>query len=174
MKAYSLVTSSAVAVALLTTWIASAQAGGLTVPAEWVGVWDLQVTTRDCTSGAIQTTSTPTDTLCVQDIFHDSDPDFTCEGEADATSFSYTCTGSSEISPGCNVTYTVVASGTRTDDSYMATATRTTDFDPGCEIPDMCAEVTTIGSRIDSNPDVCQASPVVVSTWGHVKTHYQD
>jgi hypothetical protein len=149
------------------------------VPPEWAGVWTIVDSVYDCT-GAFQSTSTSTDTLCAGQTF---DPDtgaecpFECTGTANSTSVNMHCTGTCEIFTDCNATFETDFVGTRTADTYSSVVTMTVSFSgtgTGCDLlPGNCTQINSHGTRTGPAPEKYCATPVESATWGRVKSRYR-
>ncbi|NNF07040.1 MAG: hypothetical protein HKN21_09790, partial [Candidatus Eisenbacteria bacterium] len=133
------------------------------VPAEWVGIWQIEATSRFCGSSEILTTTSIVDTLCESESFNQDDPevDFNCSGSATATTMNMTCTGTNPAGPGCDQNLSIVFEGTRNGDTYTITATTNVTYSGDCspELQDTCFVSTQTGTRISSDPGECKGVP---------------
>jgi len=163
-----------VAFAIMTPLIAHAD---VDIPAEWYGIWELELTSYDCDTEEILFTSTSLDTICVGDVFQDPDPSsFTveCTASIDANSYTISCEGESEIFPGCTAAFDYSGSATRNGDSYTSTTFTNITYAGDCgPIPDTCQRTEITGTRIASAPDPCDSTPVESTSWSAIKELYR-
>ncbi|MBK8168079.1 MAG: hypothetical protein IPK64_19200 [bacterium] len=157
--------------------LAAAPSGAQTpVPEEWVGIWDIELTTYDCTTNAILFTMAELDTVCSGSTFEDPDDtefELTCTSSADADSYESHCEGTSAFEK-CTGQFVFDFIGTITGDSYTATQTVTITYTGDCfGIPDSCERTETTGTRIGGPPNPCQGTPVDAYSWGAVKAAYR-
>lgn len=149
--------------------------GGITVPPEWAGIWTITDTIYTC-AGAVQNSSSSTDTLCTGTTFQ-QDSTFTCTGSSTATTYDQVCDGSTEVFPNCTASFHLVAHGTRTGESYSSIVTITTTYagtDTTCALfPPSCTQINTHGTRIAPAPVAYCATPVRPATWGMLKAQYR-
>jgi hypothetical protein len=149
--------------------------GTITVPPEWAGIWAISDTIYDCT-GAFQSASTVTDTLCAGASFQ-QDSTITCTGSATSTTYQQTCDGGGEVFTDCAYTFHLDAHGTRNGENYFSVTTITTTYSgtgKGCDLfPDNCTQINTHATRTGPAPTVYCSTPVRSSTWGQLKALYR-
>jgi len=164
------------ALTALTALAAAPAAADVIVPDEWVGVWELQTSAYDCETDAFLFSRTDYDTICPGWGFSDPEQDFeiTCTGSADADSFEQSCTGSSEILPGCTIAFVFDAAGTRTGDTYTATTIITTTATGSCMgFQGACQRIEVAATRIDPTPPDCTETPAAAWDWSTVKLRFR-
>lgn len=147
------------------------------VPNEWVGVWDLDITTYDCITEVIQFSTTELDTVCPGSFFEDPDGGgefvLECTSSADADSYTSHCEGTNVLGD-CTAQFMFDTTGTITGDSYTATQTVTITYVGDCfGIPNSCERTEITGTRISGPPNPCEGTPVDSHTWGAVKAAYR-
>jgi hypothetical protein len=157
--------------------LAAAPSGAQTpVPEEWVGIWDIEMTTYDCTTSAILFSTTELDTLCPGSVFEDPDDsefELICTSSADEGSFESHCEGTSAFGD-CTAQFVFDIVATISGDAYSATQTVSITYTGDCfGIPDSCERTETTGTRIDGPPNPCQGTPVDAHSWGAVKAAYR-
>jgi hypothetical protein len=149
--------------------------GGVTVPAEWAGVWQNTDSTYKCPN-LFQSTSVDSDTLCVGQS-ENSDLNAVCSGSATSTSVDFTCTATGEVFTDCQYTITSHVTGTRSNDTYFLVTTTTTAFSgtgAGCDLyPPTCTQTNIHGVRLGPAPAAYCATPAVPSSWGKLKATYR-
>lgn len=164
-------------IAALTALVAAPAAADVIVPDEWVGVWELQIAAYDCETDALLFSSTEYDTICPGWGFsdpQDEDIDLTCTGSADADSYLQQCSGSTEILPGCTVTYDFEATGSRTGDTYTSVTVIETVATGDCMgFSGSCQRIEVTATRIDPTPPDCSETPAVAWDWSTVKQRYR-
>jgi hypothetical protein len=152
----------------------------LVVPAEWDGIYTTVDSTYTC-EGVFQSTSAGTDTICGGKDYSSGDTGgsitLQCTGNATATTFDQTCTGSETVITDCDAVFTIVSHGTRTTDAYHIVTTVSVTYvgtGTGCEfLPSSCTQYDTWGTRTGPAPvDYC-LTPTKPSSWGEVKTRYR-
>ena len=147
------------------------------VPAEWLGVWEIDIAVYDCDTNDLIFQSAELDTLCPGDLFEapeDEEFTLTCSTSADANSFSDHCEGESEAFPGCTATFTYDATGTRTGETYTATTTTTISYVGVClGLEGSCMRTEITGTRIAGVPNPCGSTPNLEQSWGAVKSSYR-
>lgn len=156
--------------------MAGPAAAQVEIPAEWEGIWETQIDLYDCDTNFLLFSTTATDTICEGDVLEQpegEDSALDCTGSADANSYTLNCTGTEEVAPGCTATYTYVATGTRSGDSYTAEATMDITFSGDCGIPDSCQRTEITGTRISSDPGPCEQTPVESWSWNTVRSLYR-
>lgn len=158
--------------------LAAAPASAQTpVPEAWVGIWEIEMTTYDCTTNAILFSTTDLDTVCPGSVFEDPDGggEFTleCTSTVEADSYDSHCEGSSVFGD-CTAQYVFDVTSTITGDSYTSTQTVSITYTGDCfGIPDSCERTETTGTRIAGPPNPCEGTPVDAHTWGAVKAAYR-
>ena len=147
------------------------------VPAEWLGIWETEITAYDCDTNDILFQFAELDTICPGDLFEDpQDEEFalTCTSSADADSYTNHCEGETEAFPGCTAAFTYDATGTRTDETYTVTATTAISYVGTCMgIQDSCTRTEITGTRIGAVPGSCASTPNRDQAWGAVKSSYR-
>ncbi len=147
------------------------------VPSNWIGIWTIHTTLRDCTTNLLIFDETVNDTLCADtSIEPDSTADFpvSCTTQFTSDSFSLVCDGTYPESDSCSVTYHQEYSGTIGSGSYTASGNYSFVFTGACDgIPDQCVNVATTGTRVSSDPGVCPQTPVESTSWGLLKSRYE-
>lgn len=153
--------------------------GTVTIPPEWDGIWSTVDSTYDC-AGPLQGVAAGEDTLCSGQIVF-GDPggglELTCTGFANATVIDASCSGTMELFPDCQVTYSVELDAVRTGDDFVATIVTRWTYDgtgEGCDfLPDECTRVVSRGHRTAPAPlEYCQ-TPARGETWGRLKLRYR-
>lgn len=152
----------------------------ITVPPEWDGIWTTADSVYSC-AGDLQETDVSVDTLCAGAEYLPEDPgtqiQFNCTGSADATTYTLSCTGSSEVFENCTATYTLTAHGTRTGDTYFDVTTLEITYSgsgTGCEfLQGICTQTNTHGTRSGPAPAQYCSTPARSTTWGRVKQQYR-
>ena len=163
----------------VTRGIALSAADDFTVPPEWAGIWDNSSTSSFCGGGQISS-STGLDTLCAGAPLPipggDQSPvPLNCTGTVNATTVDVTCTGSSVVSPDCQLTVTIEYDVTRNNDESTSTVVMTMTYDgAGCVDvpPSTCIQTDGTGTRVAAAPGNCTQSPVTSASWGVIKTLY--
>ena len=149
--------------------------GGVSVPAEWAGVWQSTDSTYKCPN-LFQSTSVDTDTLCVGQS-ETSDLNAVCTGSATSTSVDFSCTATGEVFTDCQYTVTSHVTGTRTGDTYFLVTETTTTFSgtgTGCDLlTPSCTQTNLHGVRLGPAPAAYCATPAVPSSWGKLKASYR-
>jgi hypothetical protein len=83
------------------------------IPPEWDGVWQSTDSTYDCTSGTLKNTSSGLDTLCggkpILATNQGGGIQLSCTGTAGPTAIDVTCTGTTNVFPGCDAEFTVTS-----------------------------------------------------------------
>lgn len=158
------------------------EAGDVTVPPEWDGVWASEDSIYDC-SGVLQSVETYLDTLCSGQVvsFADESPDpginIVCTSAATATTVNVSCTGSVEVIPDCTVTYSVEVQAVRTGNSFVGINTTEIQYSGtafGCDFfPESCTRVVTHATRTGPAPSAYCSTPARPQTWGTVKVRYR-
>lgn len=158
--------------------LAAAPSGAQTpIPAEWVGIWEIEMTTYDCTTNAFLFSATELDTLCPGSFFEDPDDggefSLVCSSSADGDSYESHCEGSSVFGD-CTAQYVFDITSTITGASYTATQTVTISYTGNCfGLTDSCERTETSGTRIGGPPNPCEGTPVDAQSWGMVKASYR-
>lgn len=152
--------------------------GGPTpVPQEWDGVWTSEDSIYIC-DGPLQLAIAQGDTICGGTVYDPgSATPLDCTGTATATTIDMTCTGTSELFPDCQSTFTIHTVMTRTDDTYHSVTTISTSYSgtgEGCDlIPPSCQRIVSNGTRTGPAPaDYC-VTPVRRTNWGRLKSIYR-
>jgi hypothetical protein len=147
-------------------------------PVEWDGVWTTVDSTYSCL-GVLKSTSAGADTICGgkdYTINPGGGIQINCSGNATATTFDITCTGSGAAGP-CTANYNVVEHGTRSNDTYHIVTTINVTFsgtDPTCILfPPSCTQTDIWGTRTGPAPPAYCLTDTQHSTWGSLKTHYR-
>jgi hypothetical protein len=147
------------------------------IPDEWVGIWEIELTTYDCTTNDVLFATTQLDTICPGAVFEDPNTEgipIVCTTTADADSYTTHCEGSTEVVPGCTANFVYDVTGTRNGDSYTATSTVNLTYTGDCfGIPDSCQRTEISGTRIAGAPSPCDGAPVENQSWGTVKSIYR-
>lgn len=147
------------------------------IPAEWQGVWETEVSVYDCETNFLIFEFSETDTLCPGDNFEDPDEEeFTlnCTSSADATSYTSSCEGETEILPGCTAAFTFDTVGTRTGETYSVISTMNISYVGDCSgLTDSCQRTEITGTRIGEATGPCGSTPNQEHTWGAVKSSYR-
>jgi len=151
--------------------------GGVTVPPEWEGIWTTTDTVYNCPS-SFNNTSTVDDTICTGEALNDpGQTQLVCTGNATATTYDITCTGTDDVIPDCTATYNYHVHGTRTGESYFSVAELNVTYSgtaEGCDLlPPQCVQINTHGTRTGPAPPTFCSTPTRSSTWGQVKIHYR-
>jgi hypothetical protein len=151
------------------------------VPPEWDGVWSVEDSVYDCTTGDLIAFVPGTDTICGGKDYGGMPPgsgiSFSCTGTADGSSVHVTCSGSIEILPDCQFNMVTTTDGTISVDSYhlvIVSNTTYTGDGTGCDFfPDRCTRTVSDGTRIGPSPTDWCATPTRAGTWGEVKARYR-
>jgi len=152
----------------------------VTVPPEWDGVWTVQDSVYDCTTG-FKYFDTSTDTLCSGQVIQQDTTGvpvtIDCNGSADATSYHVTCTGSMDVFTDCQVTYDIQTDATRTSNSFRSVTTMSVSYSgtgTGCDLlPGSCTRTVSYGTRTGPAPlDYC-LTPTRRTSWGQLKVSYR-
>jgi hypothetical protein len=172
----TMLTKTTLSLALLLCVASHPAAAQVEVPAEWVGIWEIQIELYDCDTDQLLFSTTSTDTICEGDAFEEPDDEsgsVTCTGTADADSYTMHCEGSEVVMPGCTANYEYNAEGTRSGDSYQSTAIFTVAYAGDCGVPDSCQRTEIVGTRISSDPGPCEQTPVERRSWDTVRSLYR-
>jgi hypothetical protein len=157
--------------------IAKLARASLVIPQDWDGIWAVEDSVYLCDGTFQSAPGSAPDTICGGSDYQASGPvTLDCNGTADATTISVTCTGSGVFIPDCNANYTVVTHGTRSGDSYFTVTTVDVTYTgAGCEgFPPQCTQVNSHGTRTGPAPAAgCAATPTRRSTWGEIKAIYR-
>ena len=149
----------------------------IVIPSEWSGIWDFDDLNYDCETNQLIDSEAYLDTLCSGSSIEFDEPGFpiTCTGSADATTVSYTCTGSIEVDEDCVMEFSNVTNATRNGDTLDAVQTVSiTLVGTGCIIPmDECTRTVSTATRIGPQPNPCEQTPVERVDWGTVKSLYR-
>ncbi len=150
---------------------------GTEVPAEWLGIWQIEITVYDCDTNDVIFQLAELDTVCPGTIFEDPDGgefDLTCTSAADANSLTMHCEGESEFFPGCTANFVQDTAGTRNGETYTVTSTTAISYVGDCfGIEDSCQRTETTGARIAGVPGSCESTPNRDETWGSLKSSYR-
>lgn len=165
----------AILIALCAAAPASAQ---IEFPASWAGIWEITSTDFECGTSNQLDMYTETDTICAGDVF---DPGqevegavYICSGGIDDTTIDITCAITTEVAPGCDVTFTINTTGTRTGDSFEGTDTFSITYEGDCfGLQDSCTESEVTGTRTGPAPPECATVSTEPATWGHIKDLYR-
>lgn len=144
------------------------------VPPEWLGIWFVTSTAKDCETGFVFFSNAEPDTLCANSALDPEDDEvgLSCTSTLNATNYSSTCTGTVEEA-GCTATYTYESNFTRTGDAYSGVTTLTLDYQGVDCGPAVCMRIETSATRVSSSTSSC-LTPVEPTTWGTVKSLYED
>ncbi|HEV8479652.1 MAG TPA: hypothetical protein VGR66_02565 [Candidatus Eisenbacteria bacterium] len=150
---------------------------GVTVPAEWAGIWTSVDSVYDCATGSLLKVVELTDTLCAgEDVPDDPNaPSYfvfnTCTGSADATHIQEQCTANGGLcGEACTVADTLDVDATRQSDfAFWSWTTRAVST---CHVSicDFCMLTHRRSLRIAPGP--CGVVPTQVESWGKLKAHY--
>jgi hypothetical protein len=148
-----------------------------TIPSEWLGVWSFHVVQKDCTTHIITADTTVLDTLCTSsNIEPDSTAAFplSCDYQVEGNGYHLVCDGTVAVTDSCTALFHEDLTGTVSGGSFQVEGTFSFSYQGSCfGIPDQCTEYTSTGTRINSDPAVCQGTPVEPTTWGIIKSRYQ-
>lgn len=154
-------------------------AATIVVPAEWGGIWTVTDSTYDC-SGVLQSVASSTDTLCPGEPAFDpqqSPVQIDCTGSADATTIDVICTGTSEVFPDCEASFTSSLQGTRSGETYFVVSTTRIEYSgtaPECDfLPDFCMQVNSHATRTAPAPVAYCQTPARPTSWGTLKVRYR-
>ncbi len=146
-------------------------------PPEWGGIWEIDDHTYDCETEELLGSEAYTDTICAGSSIDFENPGFelTCNGTADASTVSVTCTGSFEIIPDCVMEFSSVFTATRDGDTFTSVHTVSTSYvGEGCLfLPNDCTRTESTATRIAPEPNPCEQTPVATVDWGTVKALYR-
>lgn len=147
------------------------------IPAEWLGIWEIDISVYDCDSNFLLFQFSELDTLCPGGTFGDPDQEefaLTCTSSADATTLTSHCEGETEVMPGCTATFTYDSAGTRTGEAYTVTSTMDIAYVGDCpDLTDSCQRTEVTGTRIAAAPGSCTSTPNQDQAWGAVKSSYR-
>jgi hypothetical protein len=150
--------------------------GGVPIPSDYIGIWEYNSITRDCTTQSIINQTAGRDTVCAGDIFDPSQGQYLldCTGTADGNTIDLHCTGSFQKDPKCLVNVEYDVDGTRNGDSWTTTTTLNFQFvGATCPIAEFCTVTTSTSTRVDPDPN-CTQAPVDPASWGRIKHQYMD
>ena len=156
--------------------IAKLARASLVIPQDWDGIWAVEDSVYLCDGTFQSAPGSAPDTICGGSDYQASGPvTLDCNGTADATTISVTCTGSGVFIPDCNANYTVVTHGTRSGDSYFTVTTVDVTYTgAGCEgFPAMHPGQQPWHPHGPGARGGCAATPTRRSTWGEIKAIYR-
>jgi hypothetical protein len=156
--------------------ITPAMATSIRLPVEWDGIWATEDSTYDC-AGVFFDTGTGFDTLCAGQGFSSRQIVLTCVGSADANTIVVDCAGTIEVIPGCEQTFTLQGTITRSGATYIAQSIAhfgSPGQGAGCDLlTASCARGVSRGVRVGPAPAAYCVTPVKRTTWGSVKAMYR-
>lgn len=147
------------------------------IPAEWIGVWQLDISFYACGVSDPIFSTTELDTICAGTMIEDPQPDgitVSCTYSADATSYTSHCEGSTEVEPGCTENFVEDTAASRTGETYTAVTTTEVTYTGSCSAPeDFCSRTEFAGTRISDGAAACAGTPNENSSWGALKSSYR-
>lgn len=146
------------------------------VPSAFQGIWNYTEVFKDCTTMEIFTSDSGTDTVCANDSAAPPDtastPGIFCEYTSSSNQYTVHCTGSQEITPGCNQDYVIDATSMVSGSTVTSVTTINITY-TGCgPLPSTCYRYEYTGTRIGPATEEC-ATPVEPTTWSGIKAYYR-
>jgi hypothetical protein len=139
-------------------------------PASWEGIWDFNITEKDCTTSAILDSYSERDTICAGSTINDGAQE--CFGFINDTEIDVVCNQTTEPFPDCVVAVTVTIQGAKSGNSINAQFKTTTTYTPSCGIPDSCVQEDLEGTFVSTNPGLCPSVALGDESWGAWKARY--
>ena len=149
--------------------------GGITVPTEWGGIWQLDDSLYDC-NGVFKNTSSSLDTLCAGKTYT-PDNTIACSGTADASTFHIACSGGGLVFADCNYAINLDIRGTRSGDTFFGVSNTSITYSGtglGCNLlTPVCEQENSHAVRTGPAPDLYCSTPVRAESWGRLKSTYR-
>ncbi len=156
--------------AVLLLFATPARSQTVEFPSSWEGIWDFDITEKDCNTSAILDSYTERDTICAGSTINEQGE--ICTGYINETGIDVVCGQSAEPFPDCGLTITVTIQGSKSGNSIFGSSETTFEYTPNCGLPDTCQHQDLQGTFVSTNPGLCPSVAIGDKSWGAWKARY--